>query len=139
MAARFWLCSALGRQLRHLHDVARITQMLDNSPSSELVYFKILNTCFHCVVFYHSFKDLKSTIIIAFSITLEVEIQQLKKCLQVSFDYGGAFIEYLMILQCMLFLFCTCSIDQFITRLTASLSGCTDGIIANLLDGEEYK
>ena len=138
MAARFWLCSALGRQLQHLHDVARITQMLDNPPSSELVYFKIF-TCFHCVVFYHSFKDLKSTIIIAFSITLEVEIQQLKKCLQVSFDYGGPFVEYLMILQCMLFLFCTCSIDQFITRLTASLSGCTDGIIANLLDGEEYK
>ena len=122
----------------HLHDVTRITQMLDNPPSSELVYFKIF-TCFNCVVFYHSLKDLKSIIIIAFSITLEVETQQLKKCLQVSFDYGGPFVKYLTILQCMLFLFCTCSIDQFITRLTASLSGCTDGIIANLLDGEEYK
>jgi len=131
MAARFWLCSALGRQLRHLHNMARITQMLDNPPSSELVYFKIF-TCFHCVVLYHSLKDLRSTIIIAFSITLEVKTQPLKKSLQVSFDYGGPFVEYLMILQYMLFLFCVCSIDQFITRLTASLSGCTDGIIANL-------
>ena len=68
----------------------------------------------------------------ALSKTLEVETQPLKKGRQVSFDYGGLFVEYLTILHCMLFLFCECSIDQFITRLTASLSGCTDGIIANL-------
>lgn len=131
MAARFWLCSALGRRLQHLHDMPRITQMLDSPPLSELVYFEIF-TCFHCVVLYHFLKDLKSTLIIAFSITLKVETQQLKKCLQVSLDYGGPFVEYLTILQCMLFLLCAYSIDQFITRLTASLSGCTDGIIANL-------
>ena len=36
-------------------------------------------------------------------------------------------------------LFLQCSIDQFITRLTASLYGYTDGITASLFDGEQQK